>query len=231
MTTESRNSTFNLPLILSIVLVASLVICYFSIPSFENFLNESWIILTENDKEKTREYVDSLGWKGPLFLILLMIAQMFLLVVPSVLIMVVSILVYGPYWGSLIILIAVFSASTIGYAIGSYFGELFIERLLGKDNTKKVEDFMKEYGVGAVIVTRINPFLSNDAISFVGGILSMSYKKFIGATMIGIVPLVAYIAWFGESTESMETGLLWGSIVCLFIFLAYLYWDKKIRKK
>ncbi len=49
---------------------------------------------------------------------------------------------------------------------------------------------MDDYGFWAIIVTRINPFLSNDAISFVGGLLRMGYWKFIGAiyveTLIGL---------------------------------------------
>ena len=92
-----------------------------------------------------------------------------------------------------------------------------------------MEDFIDDYGFWAVIVTRINPFLSNDAISFVGGLLQMGYWKFIGATMVGIAPLTIFIAVLGKSTDRLQTGLLWGSLISLVAFGIYVWWDK--RKK
>ena len=101
-----------------------------------------------------------------------------------------------------------------------------VSKLLGKKTGKKIEGFIDDFGFWAVIVTRLNPFLSNDAISFVGGMLRMGYWRFIGATMVGILPLTAYIAIVGESTDSLKTGLLWGSAVSLVAFGAYIWWKK-----
>ena len=91
----------------------------------------------------------------------------------------------------------------------------------------KISDFLDDYGFWAVIVTRINPFLSNDAISFVGGILKIGYWKFIGATLVGIAPLTIFIAIIGDSTQQLKSGLLWGSLVSLALFILYVYWDKR----
>jgi uncharacterized membrane protein YdjX (TVP38/TMEM64 family) len=59
----------------------------------------------------------------------------------------------------------------------------------------------------------------------------MGYWRFIGATLVGIAPLTIFIAIIGESTSGLKTGLLWGSIVSLVIFILYVWWDKKKRKK
>lgn len=154
---------------------------------------------------------------------------MFLLVIPSIALMVVSILAYGPVGGSLIILASIFTASSIGYWIGHYFGPVIVEKLIGHKTEKKIADFIEDYGFWAVIITRLNPFLSNDAISFVGGILKMGYWRFIGATLVGISPLTLFIAIIGDNTESLTTGLLWGSLVSLIIFGFYIYWDRRKR--
>lgn len=111
--------------------------------------------------------------------------------------------------------------------IGKYMGSSLIERLLGKKNTKKVISFIKDYGFWAIVITRINPFLSNDAISFVAGILKINYLKFISATALGIAPLILLIAITGQNIDSLKNGLLWGSIGSLIIFGAYIWWDKK----
>ena len=218
------------PLYISLALIASIVACYFLIPSVQEFLDKAWAVLTSGDEKRITQWVDGFGWFGPIILILAMIIQMFLIVIPSVALMVVSIIAYGPIWGSLIVFAAVFSASTIGYIIGRYFGPVIVQRLIGEKNEKKIADFIEDYGFWAVIVTRVNPFLSNDAISFVGGILKMTYWKFIGATLVGIAPLTIFIAILGRNTDQLKSGLLWGSLVSLVLFGAYVFWDKKKRK-
>lgn len=219
------------PLIVSGIIIAVLVAAYFFIPGVQGFFIEAWNVLTSNDEQRITQWVSEFGWMGPTILILAMVAQMFLIVIPSVALMVVSILAYGPILGSLIIFAAIFTASSVGYFIGRYFGPVIVEKLIGPKNKSKIEDFIEDYGFWAVIVTRINPFLSNDAISFVGGILKMGYWRFIGATLVGIAPLTIFIAIIGKSTDGLKTGLLWGSIVSLIIFILYVWWDKKKRKK
>lgn len=172
-------------------------------------------------------WVSGFGSFGPVLLVFAMIVQTFLWVVPSVLLMVVSILAYGSVWGSFIIFTSVFAASSVGYFIGRYFGDTIVLRIIGKRSERKVEGFLEDYGFWAVIVTRINPFLSNDAISFVGGILRMGYWKFMAATLVGIAPLTLFIAITGKSTERLETGLLYGSLISLMAFIVYVWWDKR----
>ncbi|WP_029035635.1 TVP38/TMEM64 family protein [Salinimicrobium terrae] len=218
-----------LPLYISAGIILSLVLAYFFIPGVQNFLTEAWNVLTSDDEARIKEWVDQFGWFGPVILVLTMIAQMFLLVIPTIALMVVSVLAYGPLFGSIIIMISVFAASSVGYFIGRYFGPVIVEKLIGHKNEKKISSFIDNYGFWAVIVTRLNPFLSNDAISFVAGILKMGYWKFIGATLVGIAPLALFIAIIGKSTGALTTGLLWGSVISLILFGLYVYWDRKKR--
>lgn len=206
-------------------------LAYFLIPDFRNFLQEAWLILGSGDEERIKEWVSRFGWVGPAVIILGMTFQMFLMVIPSLALMIVSVLAYGPWLGSLIILTAIFSASSIGYLIGTYFGTLVIKKLIGDKTEQKMENFIEDYGFWAVVIVRLNPMLSNDAISFVAGILNMGYWRFIGASLLGIAPLTAFIAVMGESTERMKTGFIWLSVVSVLLFLLYLWWDKKLRKK
>jgi len=227
---NQQESKSRIPLYLSIGLIGGLVACYFLVPSIHQFLDEAWNVLTSNDEKRIESWVSGFGWLGFFVLILAMILQMFLLVIPSLLLMVVCVLAYGPFLGSLLILVSVVAASSVGYFIGIRLGDSLVDKLLGKKTTIQIEKFINAYGFWAIIVTRLNPFLSNDAISFVGGILKMGYWKFIGATLIGILPLTVLIAILGNSTETLKTGLLWGSVVSLLIFGLYVWWDKSKSK-
>ena len=228
---EDKNvNQSKLPLYISIGLVVIMVLAYFLIPSAQNFLDEAWSVLTSGDNNRIQQWFKDFGWMAPVLLIIAMVAQMFLIVIPTIALMVVSILAYGPVWGSLIVFVAVFTASSVGYFTGRYFGPVIVEKIIGHKTEKKVVDFLEDYGFWAVFITRLNPFLSNDAISFVGGLLKMGYRKFISATIIGIAPLTIFIAILGKSTQGLKTGLLWGSIISLILFGGYVYWDKRKRK-
>lgn len=220
-----------LPLYISIGIVAAVILSYFLIPSVKEFLDEAWTALSSGDDRKTEAWVSQFGYWGAVFIVLAMVVQMFLIVIPTPVLMVVSVIAYGPVWGSLILFVAIYIASSIGYFIGRYFGPVIVKKLIGKRTHKKISEFIDEYGFWTVIVVRLSPFLSNDAISFVGGVLKMGYWRFMGATMLGISPLILLIAYLGGDYERLKTGLIWGSIICLFLFIAFVWWDKKRGRK
>jgi uncharacterized membrane protein YdjX (TVP38/TMEM64 family) len=212
--------------IISISIIVLLVGAYFLFPGFQEQINEAYQIFTSDDRERITEYVQQFGAWGPVVIILTMIAQMFLFVVPSWLLMIVTVLAYGKFWGVVLSIAAVFVASTVGYFIGRGLSENTLNRLIGEENEKKLEDTLHQYGVGAVVIFRLAPFLSNDAISFVAGILNMSYWRFIAATLAGITPLAVLIAYFSEDTERLKSGLVWVGAISLMGYIGYIIYDK-----
>lgn len=218
------------PLYISLSIIAAIILSYFFVPQVQQFLDNAWNVLTSDDQERIEAWVGQFGWFGPVVIVLTMVLQMFLIVVPTWLLMIVAVVAYGPIWGGLILFVAVFLASSLGYFIGRYFGPVIVEKIIGPKTERKISEFIDDYGFWTVIVIRLSPFLSNDAISFVGGVLKMGYWKFIGATMIGISPLIVFIAYLGGNTERLKTGLIWTSVVSLVLFIAFVWWDKKVRK-
>jgi uncharacterized membrane protein YdjX (TVP38/TMEM64 family) len=224
---KSENKKSRLPLILSIVLFAAIIGSYFLIPEVKNFLREAYRTLTSEDEERISSWVEQLGLWGPGFVIIAMSLQMFLLVIPSPLLIVISVLAYGPVMGSILSIVAVGVASTLGFFIGKYLGEAFITKLIGKKKEKKITEMVNRYGTWAVFITRITPVLSNDAISFASGILRMKYLKFIGATLGGITPLTILIAYFGETNDRLKWGLIWVSLISLVLLVIWIIYDRK----
>lgn len=219
------------PLFLTGIIIGGLIISYFIFPEFKQSLKEGWDVLLSGDKGKISDWVNQFGFWGPFFIVLAMVAQMFLVVVNVVLLMLVAILAYGPVWGSVIAVVAVLVASTVGYIIGKSVGEAGVKKLIGNKTQQKVSDFMDRYGLWAIIIARISPFLSNDAVSFVAGFATMRYWQFILATFAGIVPLTVLLAWLGENNDRLKSGLIWVSAVSLALFIGYVLYDKYVRKK
>ncbi len=210
------------------IILAS-VLCYFLIPDFKAFINDAISILSSDDEQRIEQWVSGFGAWGPAFIILAMVVQMFLIVIPSVVLMVVSTLAYGPWWGSVISYVAVAVASTIAYFIGLKAGQALIDELIGEKSEKKVAHYIQKYGAWAIMAFRVSPFLSNDAISFVAGLGKMGYPKFIGATTVGIIPLIVLIAVLGQDMGTLKTGMLWVSGFTVGAFLIYLFISE--RKK
>jgi uncharacterized membrane protein YdjX (TVP38/TMEM64 family) len=226
LTENDQTSQSKVILITTAVLIAGLVGAYFVIPGYQSFIDEAWRILTSGDDEKIAQWVEQFGFWGPVFIAVSMTAQMFLFIVNVTILVLVSILAYGPIWGSLLAALCICIASTIGYFIGRAMGPYTVHKLIGESTETKIENFMNEYGIGAVIIARLSPFLSNDAISFVAGILKMSYWKFMGATLAGITPLIILIAWLSESMSRLKTGLIWVSAISVVAFIGYIIYDK-----
>lgn len=228
---EHENGQSRLPLYFSILLIAAIITAYFIVPEFNQFARQAYEVLTSDDDAKIEQWVGQYGFWGPFIIILAMVAQMFLLVIPTFLLMVVSVIAFGPVWGTLITLIAVLTASTIGYSIGAYLGPKTVGKLIGGKTEKKLREYVGRYGIWAVIIARIAPFLSNDAVSFVGGLVRMGYWKFIMATLAGITPLALLIAYLGESNDRLVSGLIWVSVVCIIAFALYIVYDQRKKKK
>ncbi len=219
------------PLIISGILIAALVASYFIFPGFQSTVQEGWEVLSSGDKERITEWVSQFGFWGPVFIVLAMILQMFLLVINVVALMLVAILAYGPIWGTVLAVFAVMVASTLGYLIGHSVGEAGVSKIIGPKANKKVRAFMDNYGIWAIVIARISPFLSNDAVSFVAGFAKMNYLKFLAATLAGILPLAILLAWLGQDYDRLKIGLIWVSSISLALFIGYVIYDKYFSKK
>lgn len=215
-----------LPLIISALLIAALIASYFIFPEFKSTAQEGWQVLSSGDSKKISAWVSQFGFWGPFFIVVAMILQMFLLIINVVALMLVAILAYGPFWGSLIAIAAVLIASSTGYLIGLGIGKTGVSRIIGQKTEEKVSDFMDRYGIWAIIIARISPFLSNDAVSFVAGFAQMGYFKFLLATFAGIFPLTILLAWLGQEFDRLKNGLIWISAISLVGFIVYVIYDK-----
>ena len=202
--------------------------CYFFIFSFQNFINEAFDVLISDDQQRIKQWVAQFGLAGPVVIILVMVVQMFLLIIPNVFVMMVAIIMYGPVWGAVISFLGVFSSSSVGYLIGKYLGPMTVRKLMSDKARQKTTEFIQDYGVAAIAITRISS-LSNDSLSIVAGLLKMSYRKYILATLGGITPLIVLLAIYGRNGNILR-ALIWITAISLIILIIYIVLDKRKKK-
>lgn len=217
-------------LVTSVLVLIILLSCYFFIPAVNGGINEAFEILTSGDEARIKDWVSDFGLWGPLVIIVGMVASMFLFVVPNLLLLIISSVSYGPLWGSLISLVAVFISSTVAYSLGYWIGPSVLKRLVGSNVHEKMTRLVRMYGVGVIVLFRMSPLLSNEAISFIPALLRMKYKKFILATLAGSVPVIAILAYTaGEG--NFKTVMIWLSIISLVGYVVYLFIGQRVRSR
>lgn len=214
-----------LPFYLSLGLVAVLIALYWIWPAYHDFIRNMVSVLASDDEGELRQWISQFGAWGPVVIILAMILQMFLIVLPSWGLMIVAVLAYGPVMGSILSIVAVLVASTAGYFIGYFLSESALESLIGRNKAKKVEAYAEKYGFWGVVVVRLAPFLSNDAISLIAGVIRMGYFRFLAATFVGITPLAAATGYLGRDIDTLKTALIWISIPTLIALAGKIAWD------
>jgi uncharacterized membrane protein YdjX (TVP38/TMEM64 family) len=220
----------HLPLLITGLLILSFGVAYAVEPAFRAFLREAFDILSGDDEQRITQWVSQFGWRGPLLLILAMIAQIFLLIIPSWGLMIVAVLAYGPVWGTVLSLVATAIAASVGYAVGKYVGDVAVRKLVGDKTEEKVAGWVQEYGFWAIVFARASPFISGDAISLISGISRIRFPKFISATALGAIPLAITIGYFGDNTQRLKTGFVWMTAVSVLLFLGYYVYRKKTKK-
>lgn len=209
-----------------LALLAALVVLYFLLPPFQAFLDRAFDLIRSGDRKELQGWVRGFGFWGPILILALMLGQTVLAFVPSVLIMVIAVLAYGPWWGGLLSWGGLLIAATFAYLIGRALGPVTVDRLIGHAAERKVEEYVERYGLWAVIAARVSPALSTDAISYVAGLARMRYERFILATAVGILPLAVLISFLGEEIDRLRSGLIWITLVSLLLFAAFVIYDR-----
>ncbi|MFW5775455.1 MAG: TVP38/TMEM64 family protein [Chitinivibrionales bacterium] len=228
---KPRNWLHLLPVVVTLLIVGGLIAGYFFVPSVRAFAREAWRVLTSEDRQQIERWVSQFGVAGVAILLVFFLVQMFAFVLPSWFLIIVSVLAYGPVWGGIIALSGILLAAAVAYFFGRLFSKLTIQKLVGRKKERKMRLYLDTYGFWLVVIFRLAPFLSNDVISFVAGLASMSYSRFILATAIGITPLITLIAFLGETNQRLRNGFIVATIVSIIGFGFYVWWDKTQQRK
>lgn len=211
-----------LPLVLLLGLAAS----YFAWPAFREFVQEAYGVVATGDDQRIRSWVRGYGSWGVVVLLALMFLQAIVAVLPSIATMVAAILAYGPLWGGALAWGGMMLTGSFMYGVGHLLGQAAVERFLGEKSSRRVEDIVERYGSWAVVIARLTPVSSSDAVSFIAGALSMGYFRFLLAMGLGTLPLTVLIAWLGQDTGRLKLGLGILSGVAIVAFLAHLAWQR-----
>lgn len=212
------------------MLAGGIAAAYLLSPSVRGFAHEAARVLSSGDLERIRGWLQGFGPWSLVVIIAILTIQPLLVVVPSVLMMIVAVLAYGPLWGGSLAWGGSILAALVGYGLGWSLHPVTVDRLIGRDAERRIEDALERYGFWSVVLFRVSPVLSTDAISIVAGLLEMRLDRYLLATALGFLPLAGAIALLGRDLEQLESILLWGTIASVTALALYIAFDRARRR-
>lgn len=156
------------------------------------------------------KWVESAGVMGPLIIIFLTIITGVIAPISGSPVNFAGFILYGPNVVSLFAISGIIS-SAINFKIAKRWGRPIVQRIVGAQSLKTVDNFAKEHGLVSLFFMRIFLNGMHDFISYAMGLTSLKFWPYFIVTSIGFVP--GTLMWYFVARISGDP----------FIFLAGTY--------
>lgn len=150
-------------------------------------------------------YTHEMPFLGAVLLIFLKIVSS-LLGLPGTPLTLLSGSLFGKIFGTLISLIGNILGASCAFLLARYLlRDYVIDNLVTKyPALRKYDGRLKNNAVATVITLRLIPLFPFNALNFLCGVTSISFKDYILGTSIGIIPGTFIFVYFGESLRMLH---------------------------
>jgi uncharacterized membrane protein YdjX (TVP38/TMEM64 family) len=184
-----------------------------TLPEVRAFLLRAYVALTAQDPEVTHTFVRSLGWAGPVALLVGYVVQAVIPLLPSLVITAVTVRAYGLVAGFFIVFAGALLGAAAGYGLGRALGDPLVRAMAGERARTQAHDFMNRHGTQGILLVRLMPVLPAEVLSLVAGAARMGFRPFMLATAVGVLPVTVLVVWLSESARRLAWGLVLMSLV------------------
>jgi uncharacterized membrane protein YdjX (TVP38/TMEM64 family) len=148
------------------------------------------------DQEAVSAYLQGYGSLGPIVLFLLLIAQVFVAIIPGHALMVTAGYVYGKL-GLLVTLISTILGSQIAFLIARRYGRSLIYRLASPRVIERWDRVAKHQGILFYFFSFVLPIFPSDLMCYVAGLCTISPRRFFVANLLGRTCCAVFITLIG----------------------------------
>jgi len=233
--TKSRFLTLHRVLTLS--LLAGGTVAVVAIPPAREFFATSFRLLANSDVTEgisdLAEFLKQYGDRAWIFTSALMILAL-AVPIPAIPIVIVNALLYGPWLGTLISWSSAQVAAAMCFFLSRALGRHFVERFIPAKSLEKLDGFFAREGALAVLVLRLIPYVSFDAVGYAAGLTSMKFLPFIVATGLGQLPAATVYSFAGanivdEPGHALRIALVFLSVMA--VVGALVWWKVRARRR
>jgi len=155
------------------------------------------------DLDKLREWAWWVkdGRFTPLVLMLVYIVGGFVLV-PVTLLILVTILTFGPWWGGGYALLGSLLSAVVSYGVGRWIGRDAVRRVSGA-RLNKISKRLAQSGMMAIMAVRLLPLAPFTLVNLIAGASHIRFMDFLFGTLAGMGPGIITLAAFGKGLEQL----------------------------
>lgn len=157
------------------------------------------VLLVGPVREELVDFVSGLGTAAPAAFVALYVVLSLVLVPSSVLALAAGVLFGAVLGGGLVVLGGSISAA-IGFLIGRKVGREPIERVAG-ERLDDVDHWLRDHGIVTIAIARNLPAVPYGLLNYAAGLTGIPARRFIGGTVLGILPGSLAFATFGGSLD------------------------------
>ena len=221
---------------LGILLAAAvLVIVYLAVPGVNEFVNRAVAVLGSADLDAVAEYIRSFGGYAVGFSFVLMVFSSVIAPLPAFMITLSNAAIFGWWQGAILSWSSAMAGAALCFFLARGLGRDVVEKLAGKGALASVEGYFEKHGTKTILICRLLPFVSFDAVSYFAGLTPIGFWAFFVATGLGQTPATIVYSYVG----GMLTGgakLLMIGLLCLFslailvTIIRQIYTDRQAKK-
>lgn len=131
--------------------------------------------------------------------------------------------IFGILGGLAANLVGIFVAGVIGFYVARWLGRDLFVHLLRRTGLERIEHTLERHGFWTLVRIRFLP-LPYGLVNYAAGLTSMKIGRYIGASALTLVPVMAVYSYLGHALIGVaageKTGLLWGAGAALVVLFA-----------
>ena len=210
-----KNKHLNYGRLVTLALLVLAVLLYLLVPAVKNTVNTVTSVLGSANVDAVIAYIRSFGGYAVVISFSLMVFSSLLAPLPAFLITVSNAAIFGWWQGAVLSWSSAMVGAALCFLIARALGRDVVEKFAGKGALASVEGYFKKYGSKTILVCRLLPFVSFDAVSYFAGLTPIKFWPFFLATGIGQLPATLVYSYVGGMLSGGARLLVTG-LLCLF---------------
>ena len=219
------------------VLGALILLCllYFAVPTVNTYVNQAAAVLGSANVDAVVDYIRSYGPYAMAISFARMVFSSVVAPLPAFLITFSNAAIFGWWQGAILSWSSAMAGAALCFFIARALGRDTVERFAGRGALAGVEDYFAKYGSRTILICRLLPFVSFDAVSYFAGLTPVTFAAFFIATGVGQLPATVVYSYVG--------GMLTGGVkyfvtalLCIFalsilvMIIKNIYTERQAKK-
>lgn len=233
---QKPNKKKNLTKLYILAVLVALCLVYFLVPPVNAYVNRVASVLGSANVDAVVEFIRSYGAYAMAFSFALMVFQSVIAPLPAFLITFANAAIFGWWQGAILSWTSSMAGAALCFYLARALGRDTVEKYAGKGALASVEGYFEKYGSRTILVCRLLPFVSFDAISYFAGLTPIKFWPFFIATGVGQLPATIIYSYVGGmltgGVKYFVTALLCiFSLGILVMIVRRIYMERQEKKK